>query len=160
MHGKTTVLRDLVRYISDAIALNVSVIDERGEIACMYKGASQNNIGMRTDILSNIEKDIGMKMMLRSMAPQVMVADEIGNERDIEAIDYALCSGIKGIFTAHGNNLEDLILNPVIKNLIDKNIFERIIVLDRNKKGEIEKVYTLDKNTKGYKEVRGVRCEV
>lgn len=153
--GKTTILRDLVRIISDKLVLNISVIDERGEIAWVFKGAPQNNIGIRTDVLSNVTKDIGMKMVIRSMAPQVIVADEIGNKNDIEAINYALCSGVKGIFTAHGDDIEDLILNPTIKILIDKNIFERIIILDKYKKGEIEKVYALDKNTKGYKKVRG-----
>ena len=135
------------------------MIDERGEIAWVYKGVTQNNVGIRTDVLSNVEKDIGMKMVIRSMAPQVIVADEIGNEKDIEAINYALCSGVKGIFTAHGNNLEDLILNPIIKMLIDKNVFKRIIVLDKDKKGEIEKVYELNQDTKEYKEMRGARCE-
>ena len=152
-HGKTTVLRDLVRNISDELRANVSVIDERGEIASAYKGVPQNNVGIRTDILSNIQKDIGMKMMIRSMAPKVIAADEIGNEADVEAINYALCSGVKGIFTAHGYDLEDLILNNTIQILIDKKVFERIIVLDTIKKGEIQKVYVLDKDTKKYEEV-------
>lgn len=152
-YGKTTVLRDLIRIISGEYSLDVSVIDERGELASMYKGASQNNLGIRTDILSNIKKDIGMKMVIRSMAPKVIAADEIGSKEDVEAINYALCSGVKGIFTAHGNDLEDLILNPSFQILIGKNIFERIIILDKNKKGEIEKVYAVDKDTKEYKEM-------
>jgi len=152
-HGKTTILRDLARTISDELRLSVSVIDERGEIASAYKGVPQNNVGIRTDILSNIQKDIGMKMMIRSMAPKVIAADEIGNEADVEAINYALCSGVKGIFTAHGYDLEDLILNNTIQILIDKKVFERIIVLDTIKKGEIQKVYVLDKDTKKYEEV-------
>jgi len=119
----------------------------------VYKGVPQNNVGIRTDVLSNIQKCIGMKMVIRSMAPQVIVADEIGNEKDVEAINYALCSGVKGIFTAHGNDLADLILNPAIRVLLDKNIFERIIVLDKNKKDRLEKVYELDKNTRKYTEV-------
>jgi len=159
-HGKTTVLRDLVRNISDELRANVSVIDERGEIASAYKGVPQNNVGIRTDILSNIQKDIGMKMMIRSMAPKVIAADEIGNEADVEAINYALCSGVKGIFTAHGYDLEDLILNNTIQILIDKKVFERIIVLDTIKKGEIQKVYVLDKDTKKYEEVWGAEREL
>lgn len=150
----------MVRYLSDEVAVNVGVIDERGEIAWVYKGAAQNNVGIRTDVLSNVEKDIGMKMVIRSMAPQVIVADEIGNEKDVEAINYALCSGVKGIFTAHGSDLEDLFLNPIMKMLIDKNVFERVIVLNKDEKGEIEKVYELDKEIKEYKEVRGARWEV
>lgn len=157
-HGKTTILRDLVRIISDEFALSISVIDERGEIACMHDGVPQNNVGIRTDVLSNVQKNIGMKMVIRSMAPEVIVADEIGNEKDVEIINYALCSGIKGIFTAHGNSLEDLILNPAIQILIDKKLFERIIVLNKNRKGEALQVYTLDKDTKEYK--KSAMCKV
>ena len=126
----------------------------------MHKGTPQKNVGIRTDVLSNIQKDIGMKMVIRTMAPQVIVADEIGNKSDVEAINYALCSGVKGIFTAHGNDLEDLILNPVMQTLIEKKVIERIIILDSDRKGDIEKVYTLNKNTKQYENVRGVMCEV
>lgn len=119
----------------------------------MYKGIPQNNVGIRTDILSNLQKDIGMKMVIRSMAPNVIAADEIGNEADVEAINYALCSGVKGLFTAHGSKLEDLLLNNTMQILIDKKVFERIVVLDSNRKGEIEKVYALDKDKKEYKEM-------
>jgi len=152
-HGKTTILRDLARTISDELRLSVSVIDERGEIASVYKGTPQNNVGIRTDILSNVQKDIGMKMVIRSMAPQVIVADEIGNRMDVEAINYALCCGVKGIFTAHGSDLEDLLLNNTMQILIDKKVFERIVILDTIKKGEISKVYVLNKDAKQYKKM-------
>lgn len=81
--GKTTMLRDLVKNISDGIpeinfkGLTVSVIDERGEIAAMHRGVPQNNIGIRTDVLDNIPKVLGIRMAVRSLAPQVIVADEI-----------------------------------------------------------------------------------
>lgn len=48
----------------------------------MYKGIPQNDIGMRTDVLDNISKSIGMKMLVRSMSPKVVVADEIGTIQD------------------------------------------------------------------------------
>lgn len=72
------------------------MVDERGEIAAMYKGVPQNDIGYRTDILSNIPKAIGMRMLIRSMAPQVIVADEIGNNNDIISIKEAMCLRGKG----------------------------------------------------------------
>ena len=103
--GKTTMLRDLVRKISNGMeqinyqGITVGLVDERGEIASMYKGVSQNEVGLRTDVLDNIPKWLGMQMLIRSMAPKVIVADEIGNKKDIEAINYAVCSGIKGIFS-------------------------------------------------------------
>ena len=128
----------------------MGLVDERGEIAAMYKGIPQNDVGIKTDILDSIPKSIGMKMLIRSMAPNVICADEIGTIEDVEAINYAICCGIKGIFTAHGNNLEDLELNPALNKLIKINMFNRIICLDSKEKGKISKVYKLDKNTKNY----------
>ena len=141
--GKTTILRDIVRNISD-IGYTVSVIDERSEIAAMYKGVPQNDIGLRTDVFDNITKSAGMKMAIRTMAPQVIVADEIGNEEDIKAINYGICSGVKGIFTAHGSNIEELKMNDSLNKIIDEKIFNKIILLE--KIGKIKKIYTLENN--------------
>jgi len=150
-------LRDLIRRISTGIekikfkGLTVGLVDERGEVAAMYKGVPQNDIGIRTDVLDNIPKAIGMRMLIRSMAPKVISADEIGNEDDIEAINYAICSGVKGIFTAHGSTLEEISINPTLKTLLKLNAFERVIFLsDKQKKAEIESVYTLNKKTSEY----------
>ena len=154
--GKTTILRDLVRQISSGIkeikfkAINVGIVDERGEIASLYKGLPQNEVGTKIDIIENVPKYKAMKMLIRSMAPKVIVADEIGAVEDIEAINYTVCSGIKGIFTAHGSSFEDIILNPVIKDLIGKHLIERIIFLDENQKGKIKDIYILNKKTSEY----------
>ena len=134
--GKTTMLRDSIRNISNGIkeynlkGINVGVVDERGEIAAMYKGVPQNDLGKRTDILDNISKAEGMKMLVRSMNPKVVVADEIGKKEDVEAINYAVCSGVKGLFTAHGANLNDIILNPILSELYKLKIIERIILIE------------------------------
>lgn len=120
--------------------INVSVIDERGEIAAMYRGMPQNNVGIRTDVIDNVPKTIGIKMAVRSLAPQVIVADEIGNQNDCEAINYAICSGVKGIFTAHGASMQDLNKNDEIRKMINSAIFERIIILDERKKGTIKMI--------------------
>ena len=109
------------------------MVDERGEIAAMYKGIPQNDLGERTDILDNVTKDTGMRMLVRSMNPNVIAADEIGTKQDVEAINYAITSGIKGIFTAHGGNLEDIKLNPILKSLFDLSIIERIILIEKNR---------------------------
>lgn len=154
--GKTTILRDLIRQISSGIkelkfkAINVGIVDERGELASLYKGLPQNEIGTKVDIIENVPKYKAMKMLIRSMAPKVIVADEIGCIEDIEAINYTVCSGIKGIFTAHGLTFEDIILNPVIKELIGMHLIERIIFLDENQKGKIKKIYILNKKTSEY----------
>lgn len=89
-------------------------------------------------------------MLIRSMSPKVIVADEIGSEEDIEAIKYAICSGCKGLFTAHGGSFEDIALNPIIKNLIATNIIERIIFLNEKNRGKIKDVFVLNKKTGEY----------
>lgn len=157
--GKTTVLRDLIRQISSGIkemkfkAINVGVVDERGEIAGLYKGIPQNDIGVKTDVMENVHKSIGIRMLIRSMAPKVIVADEIGNKDDIEAINYAVCSGCRGIFTAHGGSMEDIMLNPVLKNLMNQHVFERLIFLDTMQKGNIREVYEMNKKNMTYEKV-------
>lgn len=90
--GKTTMLRDVIRNISNGIneihfkGMTCGVVDERGEIAAMYKGTPQNDIGIRTDVVENISKSKGMKMLIRSMAPEVIACDEIGTKEDMQAI--------------------------------------------------------------------------
>lgn len=137
--GKTTLLRDIIRNLSNGFTdgntkikgQNISVIDERGEISATYRGGSQNDLGIRTDVLNDIPKAIGMKMAIRSMAPQIIAADEIGSVDDVNAIQYAICCGIKGIFTAHGNSVEDVKKNTELKSLIDNKIFEKFIIIKK-----------------------------
>lgn len=154
--GKTTILRDIIRQLSTGIkeikflAINVGVVDERGEIAAMYKGIPQNDIGIKTDIIENVSKSIGIKMLIRSMAPKVIVADEIGKREDIEAIHYAICSGCRGIFTAHGSNFADVSLNPVIHNLIETHTIERLVFLDEKEKGRVKEMYALNEKNGEY----------
>lgn len=147
--GKTTVLRDILRNLSNGIKeLNfspkvVGLVDERGEIAATYKGEPQKDVGIMTDVMSNFPKSIGMKMLIRSMSPQIIACDEIGGIEDIQAIKVAICSGVKGIFTAHGRNLEELIQNPELNHLITENIIEKVIQLSLQKKGTAEKIFDL-----------------
>ena len=155
--GKTTLIKDITRQISDGTddfkGLKVGVVDERGEIAALYRGIPQNDIGLRTDVIDNVSKNDGMEMLIRSMSPEVIIADEIGNINDIEAINYAVCSGTKGIFTAHGQVLEDLYINKTLNELMNQNIFEVIIFLNTKEKGEIREVFILDKIERKYKKI-------
>ena len=145
--GKTTFLRDIIRNISNGIkeigfqGKTVGVVDERGEIAAMYKGIPQNDIGIRTDVVDNMPKSQAMRMLVRSMSPEVITCDEIGSIEDIKAIDYAMCCGVKGIFTAHGKDLEELNRNPELTKLLNKHIFERIILLNPEKRGDAKCIY-------------------
>ena len=125
------------------IGLTVGVVDERGELSAMYKGKSENDLGIRTDILNNINKNIGMKMLVRSMSPNVIASDEIGSREDIEAINYVLSSGVKGIFTAHGNSMEDFKLNPIFNEMFELKLFQKVIFLDKKIKGNVNHIYDI-----------------
>ena len=133
--GKTTVLRDIIRRLSDGIeeinfrGKTCGVVDERGEIAAMYKGTPQNDVGIRTDIIENVSKNKGIHMLIRTMTPEIIACDEIGSKEDVEAIHYALYSGVKGIFTMHGKNVEDIKNNKQIYELIENREIQKIIFL-------------------------------
>lgn len=133
--GKTTILRDLIKNLSKYKV--IGIVDERGEIAAMYKNIPQNDIGIQVDILNNISKNLGMKMLIRSMAPEVICADEIGTKEDIEAIKYAVTSGVSGIFTAHGETINDIRNNPILRELIDTNLIQRVIILNKENRDKI-----------------------
>ena len=140
--GKTTLLRDIVRDISQNYGKKVVVIDERSEIAACYEGVPQMTLGIRTDVLDNCIKSKGMIMAIRSLSPEVVVCDELGTDKDIEALIMAYNSGVKIITSIHGYGIGDLENRRIFKNILDNNILERIIVLsNREGAGTIEGVY-------------------
>lgn len=144
--GKTTILRDLVRKISDGMPeINFApkicgIVDERGEIAAMYKGIPQNDIGKNSDVINNVPKSLGINMLIRSMSPQIIICDEIGSEQDVEAIENVTLSGTKGIFTAHANSIKEIKQNPNLIKLIEKRLIQRILILNPINKGKIKEV--------------------
>ena len=87
----------MVRKISDGmpeinfLPKTCGVVDERGEIAAVYKGIPQNDIGRFTDVITNVPKPIGISILIRSMSPDIIVCDEIGSNQDIKAIEEATC---------------------------------------------------------------------
>ncbi len=125
--GKTTLLRDIARVLSQS-GLQVAICDERSEIAGMYQGMPSFDLGPRTDVLDGCPKAEGMIMLIRSMAPDVIITDEIGKEEDIKAIETAVSAGVKIITTIHGNTYEDL-MNSRLAPLVDKKLFTRIIFM-------------------------------
>lgn len=133
--GKTTILRDLIRVLSSY--KTIGVVDERGEIAAMYKDNLQNDLGLNVDVLNNIKKSIGIKMLIRSMSPDLICADEIGTKEDIEAIKYAVTSGVNGVFTAHGETINKINQNPILKDLIEDKLIDQIILLNKNDRQKI-----------------------
>ncbi|NLL76770.1 MAG: stage III sporulation protein AA [Clostridiales bacterium] len=144
--GKTTLLRDMIRQISDgnsyAQGMDVGVVDERSEIAGSYMGKPQNDVGMRTDILDACPKVLGMMMLIRSMAPKVVAVDELGCEEDAKAICQVMQCGSKIIATIHGDSLTDVMNKSFLHNLIENKIFGRYILLGKiNGKCSIKAIY-------------------
>lgn len=125
--GKTTVLRDLCRQLGKKYKL--SLIDERGEIASVYNGISQNDVGIYTDVFDGYSKSDGIETAIRVMSPHIVVCDEIGSERDISAIENAMNSGVKIVATAHAGNLEELKYRRHIIKLIESGVFKNIVML-------------------------------
>ena len=148
--GKTTILRDIVRQISSGVKIldfkgkNVGLVDERGEIAAVSLGIPNLDVGLRTDIMSNVPKSIGMQMLVRSMGIDVIATDEIGGKEDFEAIKYANSSGVNLVFIMHGNDISDVYKKEEIKKLLNDGIFSVAIILSRKKGvGTIEKICDL-----------------
>ena len=133
--GKTTMLRDIIRHISDGTiygrGVNVSVVDERSEIAGSYLGIAQNDVGIRTDVMDGCPKQEGMMMLIRAMAPQVLAVDELGSEGDIKALQTASCCGCKLVATIHGSSLAEVRMKKYMCNVIADGLFERYLILTR-----------------------------
>ena len=144
--GKTTVLRDVIRQISEGTqecpGKNVGVVDERSELAGCCFGVPQNDLGSRSDVLDGCPKAEGMMMLIRSMAPEVIAVDEIGTMEDVQAVRAAACCGCTIVATAHGSNITDICRKEALKQIIQEQIFERYVVLNRNwQQGQILAVY-------------------
>lgn len=147
--GKTTILRDVARSISD-FGRKVTIVDERSEVASCYLGVPQMNVGIRTDVLDNCLKSEGMIMAIRSLSPEVIICDEIGSNKDIDALIMAFNSGVNIVCTLHGFSIDDFFKRNVFKELIDNSVLERIIVLSSKKGvGTLEGIYELKKEEKG-----------
>lgn len=148
--GKTTLLRDIVRNLSNGNkkfgfdGAKVALIDERNEIGGCYLGVNQLDVGIRTDILETCPKDLGIIMVLRSMSPDIIVTDEIGSENEIKALYTALNGGVSLITTVHGDSVEDIRNRRELKNLLDRDLFRKAIILSSKKgPGTVEKIYDL-----------------
>lgn len=144
--GKTTLLRDMIRQISDGNSwvdgCSVGVVDERSELGGAYLGVPQNQLGIRTDVLDCCPKAEGMLMLVRSMAPQVIAVDEIGCEKDISSLEYAMHCGCKMIASVHGTTMQEILEKPMLGKIVETQQFKRYIILTNVKKiGGIQGIY-------------------
>ncbi|MBD5545320.1 MAG: stage III sporulation protein AA [Lachnospiraceae bacterium] len=140
--GKTTLLRDLIREISDgnqwSKGQTVGVVDERSEIAGSFLGKPQNAIGMRTDVMDRCPKVRGMMMLIRSMAPRVLAIDELGTIEDVRALKKVIHCGCQVLVTIHGDSLEEIYQKAFLRELLSEESFRRFVVL---KKEHVIQIY-------------------
>ncbi len=130
--GKTTLLRDLVRRVSDGLGtapLRVGLADERGELAALCDGEPQMDVGARTDVMDGCPKGAGLLMLLRGMNPQVLAADEITDPADAAALEQAAGCGVTLLGTAHGGGAVDLWTRPVYRRLMEAHLFRRVVLI-------------------------------
>lgn len=144
--GKTTLIRDLIRQISDGNqyikGCTVGVVDERSELGGCYMGVAQNHLGMRTDILDCCPKAEGMIMLIRSMSPQVIAVDEIGTPEEVHAIEYAMHCGCKMLASVHGESMEEIRKRPVLEQMVRQRRFERYVILgNQPTTGSIQSIF-------------------
>lgn len=138
--GKTTYLRDLIRILASDDetykAKKICVVDERSEIAACFDGKPQNDLGQRCDVLDACPKSVGMKMVLRTMSPDIIAVDEIGKEEEFFILEQMRCSGVKILGTMHAGSFEELQRNEMVKSVIKSGAIERFVELKRDKKGK------------------------
>ncbi len=134
MGGKTTVLRDLTRQISDK-GIKCAIVDERGEIASVFQGVPQNNVGVQSDVIENVPKAQGMIMLLRTMSPQLIVTDEIATKEDCNAILQCFGTGVSVVASTHGESAEEVMNREFLKPLFGNMGFEQIILLAKEGRG-------------------------
>lgn len=137
--GKTTLLRDIAKNLSDR-NLRVSVADERNEISAMHNGYLGYDLGNSCDVLEGMEKSEAMLMLLRTMSPEIIITDELGNKSDFLSCVKAMNSGVKVIASIHSDCKENV--KKINEELYNK--FECFITLShKNGPGTIEEVYNV-----------------
>lgn len=146
MCGKTTLLRDLIRQLSDGEShiegKTVGVVDERGEICACHLGAPQNDMGKKTDVLDSCPKVVGMMMLVRTMSPEIIAIDEVGSKKEFDAMVYAMNCGCSILATAHGNHLQEVLQKNKAILEEKESFFQRYIVLSKkNGAGTVEGIY-------------------
>ncbi len=123
--GKTTILKDIAKNLSEK---SVSIVDSRGEIAASYDGAPQNDIG-NADVFSFFKRSEGIIFAIRTMNPEYIICDEIGDEDDLKAVKICVGTGVSLIATAHGENLEEFKKREISKKILETKAFSTILIL-------------------------------
>lgn len=138
--GKTTLLRDISCCISNIYSSKVAIIDERGELASVYQGVPQNDVGVLTDVYDGYKKGDGMNFAIKTMSPDVILIDEVSTQSDMDSIRFSLNSGVAVIATTHAKNERELFAKKPIYRLLCEGAFENIIYLNSKNSYKISKL--------------------
>ena len=134
--GKTTLLRDLIRGLSN-LDQHVAVVDERGEL---FPSLPAFSPGKCTDVLCGCPKSEGIELLLRTMGPEWIAVDEITAEQDCKALIKADNCGIKLAATAHAGSMDDFRKRTVYRPLVESGLFHQIMVLRKDKSWTLERM--------------------
>ena len=151
--GKTTLLRDIVRILSDGDAdlgvkgMRVALADERGEIACLYRGVPERNVGCRTDVMEGCPKAKAVMLLLRTMNPQVIALDEITEDSDVAAIYSCANCGVELAATAHAESMQDLKNRKLYAQLLDSGVFKNAVFIEKSGKNRKYRVLDISGGT-------------
>lgn len=140
--GKTTLLRDLVRCLSER-GMRIGLVDERGEVAAMYRGEPQMDVGPHTDVLDACPKAMGIPMLLRAMNPQIIAVDEITAREDLKAMAQASGCGVGLLATIHAVDTTELMEKPLYRQLLENKVFQMTIRIVRGGEGREYRVEEL-----------------
>lgn len=140
--GKTTLLRDLARQLgSGRHAAQTALIDERGELAACVRGIPQLDVGECTDVLDGLVKAQAFPWLLRAMAPQCIITDELFGPEDAACVMEAAACGTAVCASVHGSSLQDAASRPSLASLMAKRVFHLYAVLDSAGGGQVAALY-------------------
>ncbi len=131
--GKTTFLRDFSRLLSNGfnnIYRKVVIVDERNEIAFKDNGNVFADVGLNTDVLTGFPKNKGIEIAVRTLSPDIVVCDEITTVEEVHAMSDGFLSGVKFAVSVHASSKYELINKKIIRELIDLNEFNYIVLLN------------------------------
>lgn len=123
--GKTTLLRQIARELA-ARKRAVAVIDERGEL---FPPGQQREM-QAIDCISGLPKGRAVQMALRTLAPQVILLDELGGLEEITALEQGFFSGVEFVASIHAATLEDALRRPQVQVLQQQGALRFLVQLE------------------------------
>ena len=127
-YGKTTMLKDIVSKLNALNLGSILIVDERGEF--------ENITGENVDSIRFCDKFYAFEYWIRSLAPKIIICDELSLTSDWQGIEEIINSGVKVVASCHGATIDE------IKNKkYFKNVFDRYVLLSNKTLGKVDGVF-------------------